>query len=157
MVVCARVPPSRGYKPPMRTALRIGLGVVVVLVVLALVIFSRGSYERIAVGAGSSGNDSAAAATCLSHPPRRDRRVIARCVRVHGILLYVRRGYDAESRVDEIHLLVSAHFHLYVVKLHMPFPAHLRVGHGLTAIGPLLETSPPRFGIHEVEAFSFTN
>ena len=89
--------------------------------------------------------------------PRRDRRVIARCVRVHGILLYVRRGYDAESRVDEIHLLVSAHFHLYVVKLHMPFPAHLRVGHGLTAIGPLLETSPPRFGIHEVEAFSFTH
>ena len=140
----------------MRTALRIGLGILVVLVVLVLAAFSRGSYERIAVG-GGSGSGSATAATCLSQKPRRDRRLIARCVRVHGILLYVRRAYDGEKRVSEIHLLVSAHFHLYVVKLHMPFPAHLRIGHGVTAVGPLLETSPARFGIHEVEAFSFTN
>ena len=135
-------------------ALRIGLGVAVVLALLVLAISSRGSYERIAIAPAGSG--SASATACLSQVPRRDRRLIARCVRVRGILLWVRRGYDLHGELDEIHLLVSAHFHLYVVKLHAPFPQRLRVGHQVTAIGPLLETQPSRLGIHEVEAFSFT-
>ena len=141
----------------MRLALRVGLAVLVILAALGLAVSSRGSYERISLAPSTQSQtaDAPARAACRSETPRRDRRLIERCVRVHGILLWVRRGYDAGGRLDEIHLLVSAHFHLYVVKLHAPFPARLQRGHSVTAAGPLLETEPTRFGIHEVEAFSF--
>jgi hypothetical protein len=71
-------------------------------------------------------------------------------------VLWIRRGYSDDGRLIEIHLLVSAGFHLYVIKLTPPLPAHLDLGHEVTAVGPLLETQPSRFGINEVEAFSFS-
>ena len=135
--------------------LRIAIGLVALVALFGVVLFARGSYERISLSR-VDGGISPAAAVCLSRKPRADRRLLVRCVRVRGTLLHVRRGYDAEStRLEEIHLLVSAHFHLYVVKLVAPFPKSLRLGHEVTAVGPLVETKPTHFGVHEVEAFSF--
>ena len=130
---------------------------IAVTVLSGVVLFSRGSYERISLSR-EHGALTPAGATCLARKPRDDRRLLERCVRIRGTLLYVRRTYDAEARrIHEIHLLVSAHFHLYVVKLLAPYPKHLHLGHEVTSVGPLLETQPSRFGIHEVEAFSFGN
>jgi hypothetical protein len=136
-------------------ALRIAAGLIAVTAMFGLVLFSRGSYQRISLNP-VDGAITPAGAICLSRKPRNDRRLVERCVRVRGTLLYVRRTYDAEAkRLHEIHLLVSAHFHLYVIKLRAPFPKHLHLGHEVTSVGPLLETQPSRFGIHEIEAFSF--
>ena len=139
-------------------AVRWGLGTLLALGVAALafavVLFAHGRYDRIPIGAAPSVEPLAA--VCLSHPPRDDRRLLARCFRISGTLLYVRRGYDDHARLDEIHLLVAAHFHLVVVKLVPPFPRTLTVGSQVTAVGPLLETHPSRLGIHEVQAFSFS-
>jgi hypothetical protein len=140
---------------PVKRGLVIAGGVVALLVLFVVVLFARGSFERISLSR-VNGRISPEAAVCLSRKPRNDRRLLERCVRVRGTLLHVRRAYDAErTRVKEIHLLVSAHFHLYVVKLVAPFPKSLRLGHDVRAVGPLVETQPTHFGIHEVEAFSF--
>jgi hypothetical protein len=140
---------------PVKRGLLIAAGVLALLALVVVVLSARGSFERISL-TPVNGRIAPAAAVCLSRMPRTDRRLLERCVRVRGTLLHVRRGYDAErTRVEEIHLLVSAHFHLYVVKLLAPFPKSLRLGHEVTAVGPLLETQPTHFGIHEVEAFAF--
>jgi hypothetical protein len=136
-------------------ALRIALGLVALLTLLAVVVFWRGSFERISLSplAGTASER----AVCLSRKPRADRQLLERCVRVRGTLLYVRRKLDAEAtHTEEIHLLIAAHFHLYVVKLLAPFPTSLRIGHEVTAVGPLVKPHPMHFGIHEVEAFSFS-
>jgi hypothetical protein len=137
-----------------KRALIVVLALLVLGAVVALAAFSRGRYDHIALGDRASAS-TRLASICRSRPPRPDRRLLVRCVRVSGTLLDVRRGYDDASRLDEIHLLVAAHFHLFVVKLLPPFPQHLRFGADITAVGPLLETKPSRFGIDEVEAFSF--
>ena len=140
----------------MRLAVRILIGGAVLVALGMVVIGARGSFQQIAVD-GRDGTASPARTVCMSMEPRPDRRLIARCVRVRGTILWVRRRYGGERHhITEIHLLVAAYFHLYVVKLHEPFPRHLRLGHGFTAVRPLLETNPSRFGIHEVEAFSFS-
>jgi hypothetical protein len=135
--------------------LRITAGLVVLVALVVVLVSSRGSFERIPVG-GAGGATSPDGAVCLSEKPRADRRLLERCVHVRGTLLWVRRGYSDDGRLIEIHLLVSAHFHLYVVKLIPPLAAHLHLGHEVTAVGPLLETEPSHFGINEVEAFSFS-
>ena len=138
-----------------KRALWIAAGLIAFAALLLVVLFSRGSYERISLSR-VDGAIPSAGTVCLSRKPRLDRRMLERCVRIRGTLLYVRRTYDAEAkRIHEIHLLVSAHFHLYVVKLIPPFPKHLHLGHEVTAVGPLLVPQPMHFGIHEVEAFSF--
>jgi hypothetical protein len=140
---------------PVKWGLRIAIGLVALVALFGGVLFARGSFERISLSR-VNGRISPAAVVCLSRTPRDDRRLLERCVRVRGTLLHVSRGYDAErTRLEEIHLLVSAHFHLYVVKLVAPFPTSLRLGHEVTVIGPLVETRPTHFGVHEVEAFSF--
>ena len=136
-------------------ALRIAIGLVALVTLLAVLTFSRGSFERLSLS--RLGGATSERAVCLSRKPRPDRRLLERCVRVRGTLLYVRRKYDAEAtRIEEIHLLIAAHFHLYVVKLLAPFPKSLDIGHEVTAVGPLVEPHPMHFGIHEVEAFSFS-
>jgi hypothetical protein len=136
-------------------ALRITAGLIVLLALVVVLVSSRGSYERIPVS-GANGATSPDGAVCLSEKPRADRHLLVRCVHVRGTLLWVRRGYSDDGRLIEIHLLVSAHFQLYVVKLVPPLPAHLRLGNQVNAVGPLLETEPSHFGINEVEAFSFS-
>ena len=123
----------------------------------AAVLSSRGSFQRVSAP-GQDATISAAALwrTCLSRQPRRDRTLVDRCVRVRGTLLHVWQKHDDEGTLQEVHLLLAAHFRLYVVKVLPPFPAKLSIGHQVTAVGPLLHPHPEHFGIHEVEAFSLS-
>jgi hypothetical protein len=73
---------------------------------------------------------------------------------VQGRLLHVWQKHDAPGQLEEVHLLVVAHFRLYLVKLLPPFPASLSLGDEVTAVGPLVRPHPEHVGIHEVEAFS---
>jgi hypothetical protein len=81
---------------------------------------------------------------CDAHRARADRTRIARCARVRGRVLWVRR------RVGEVHLAVIARLHLFVVKL-APGAAPPGVGSTLTATGPLVRASN---GMREVQAFA---
>jgi hypothetical protein len=123
-------------------------------VVAAVVLSSRGSYERVSPPqAGAATSQTALWHVCLSREPRPDRTLLDRCVRVRGTLLHVWRQHDAEGALQDVHLLLAAHFHLYLVKVHPPVAARLSLGHEITAVGPLLRPHPEYLGIHEVEAF----
>jgi hypothetical protein len=84
---------------------------------------------------------------CDGRAARPDRTLLARCARVHGRVLWVRR------RPGEVHLALIARLHLFVVKLApgMPSPG---VGSGLTATGPLVRA---RNGLREVQAFAVSS
>ena len=81
---------------------------------------------------------------CDEHHAREDRVRLARCARVHGRVLWVRRN------AGEVHLMLIARLHLFVVKL-APGTAAPGVGSALTATGPLLRASN---GMREVQAFA---
>lgn len=141
----------------MKWAYRVLLVLCGAAVVGAIVLSSRGSFVR--VSAPDRNSTSSAAVlwrVCLSRQPRSDRTLLDRCVRVRGRLLHVWQNRDARGRLEEIHLLLVAHFHLYIVKALPPFPASLPLAHEVTAVGPLLRPHPEHFGIHEVEAFSLS-
>src|SRR5579862_965296 len=147
-------------EPPMKWAYRalLALGVVcVVCLAGAIAVSSRGSFERVAPPVRDALNSSSTLwHVCLSREPRKDRTLINRCVRVRGTLLHVWRKHDAQGALSEVHLLLAAHFHLYVVKVLPPFPSRLGVGHQVTVVGPLVHPHPEYLNIHEVEAFSLT-
>ena len=140
----------------MKWALRILAVRCVVGVVGAVVLSARGSFERVNAPRRELTSSAALWRVCLSRPPRPDRTLLERCVRLRGTLLHVWRKDDAQGTPEDVHLLLVAHFHLYVVKVHPPFPTNLRLGHEVTAVGPLLRPQPEHLGIHEVEAFSLT-
>jgi|tagenome__1003787_1003787.scaffolds.fasta_scaffold20759905_3 hypothetical protein len=137
-------------------AMRRGLLIVGALVLL----FALGALA--AAARGSRGAVDLAHASpqmkriCLSQLPRTDRELIDRCFRVHGTLLHVWRERDEGGRVADMHFLVVARLHLYVVKVHEPFPANPRVGHTILVIGPLVRPHPEHLGIHEIDAFSLS-
>ncbi len=123
----------------------------------AAVLSSRGSFQRVSAPGGDATTSAAVLwRTCLSRQPRQDRILVDRCVRVRGTLLHVWQKHDDEGTLQEVHLLLAAHFRLYVVKVLPPFPAKLSIGHEVTAVGPLLHPHPEHLGIHEVEAFSLS-
>jgi hypothetical protein len=84
---------------------------------------------------------------CDGRAARPDRVLLARCARVHGRVLWVRR------RPREVHLALIARLHVFVVKLApgMPSPG---VGAALTATGPLVRA---RNGFREVQAFAVSS
>lgn len=126
-------------------------------VVGAAYLSSRGSFERVvAPRRGAITSAAALWRVCLSREPRPDRTLLDRCVRVQGTLLHVWQKHDAQGTLQDVHLLLAAHFRLYVVKVLPPFPANLPLGHEVTAVGPLLHPHPEYLGIHEVEAFSLS-
>lgn len=134
--------------------LRAILAVVLVVVVIIVVAWSRGSVAVIDVAARPASADVALTRRiCLAGEPRRDRELLERCVRLRGELLWIRRERDDAGAVNDVHLLVAAHFHLYIVKVHPPFEQDLRRGRSLTAVGALVKPHPSRFGIEEVDAF----
>ena len=141
----------------MRWALRVLLVLCGAGVVAAAVFSSRGSFERVSAPRRDATTSAPALwRVCLSREPRPDRTLLDRCVRVRGTLLHVWQKHDARGAPSEVHLLLAAHFHLYVVKTAPPFPASLSLGDEVTAVGPLLRPHPEYLGIHEVEAFSLS-
>jgi hypothetical protein len=140
----------------MRLALRI-VGVVAVVVALALAVVGwRGSYRVVPVSAkdgSTSSQDAALRRLCRSGKPRSDRTLLQPCVRVRGELLHIWRRYDSSKRLRDLHLLILAHYRLYVVKVHPPFRTRFALGRELTAVGALVVPHPSYLGIHEVDSF----
>jgi hypothetical protein len=92
-----------------------------------------------------AGGDLGWARWCTRGQVRLDRRRIAYCARVDGLVLATSRGPDP----GEIHLAVVGGFHLTIVRL----PNRSRdpgIGARVTAVGPLLRA---RDGQREVQAF----
>jgi hypothetical protein len=138
-----------------RLAWRIALATAALVIVACVLFTARGSRETIDLSAPGS-RTAGPGAVCLSRKPRRDRKLLERCVRVRGYLLHVWREYDRHRQLDDVHLLISSRFRLYVVKVYPPFPRRLRFARELTAVGPLVQPHPEHLGIHEVEAFSLS-
>jgi hypothetical protein len=84
---------------------------------------------------------------CDGRAARPDRTLLARCARVHGRVLWVRR------RPGEVHLALIAQLHVFVVKL-APGMQSPGVGTALTATGPLVRASN---GFREVQAFAVSS
>jgi hypothetical protein len=137
----------------MRLALRIALATAALLVVGGVIFTGLGSRQTIDLSARES-RTAGPGAVCLSRKPRRDRKLLERCVRIRGRLLHVWREYDRRKQLDDVHLLISSRFRLYVVKVYPPFPRRFRFGRALTAVGPLVQPHPEHLDIHEVEGFS---
>jgi hypothetical protein len=123
--------------------------VTAIVVVAVLALAARGSRGPIDLRSASPSERR----ICLSQEPRGDRELLDRCFRVRGTLLHVWRERDGEGRLVDLHLLVVARLHLYVVKVHEPFPARTRLGHEVLVIGPLVRPHPEHLGIHEIEGF----
>jgi hypothetical protein len=114
---------------------------------------SRGSFEVVVMsGPPSSSELARTRLICLSRAPRHDRKLLERCTRLRGRIVWIRHVQEPDGGAD-VHFLVLAHFHLYIVKVHPPYPRDLSRGRPVTAIGPLVEPHPSRLGIDEVEAF----
>lgn len=83
-------------------------------------------------------------ARCAEHEPRPDRLLLARCARVTGRVLVVRR------EPGETHLLVTSRLHLFVVKLEGAVRAP-GLGSYATFEGGLVRASN---GWREIDAWS---
>lgn len=86
-------------------------------------------------------------ARCAQHEPRPDRLLLARCARVTGRVLTVRREGTGTAR--DTHLLVTSRLHLFVVKLEGAERAP-GVGSYATFEGALVRASN---GLREVDAW----
>ena len=121
-----------------RVEVGLALAVTVLIAVGASVAFSGSvAIQREARGAAWT-------RTCDGRPARPDRVRLAQCARVHGRVLWVRRG------AGEVHLALVARLHLFVIKLR-PGGVAPHIGSTLTAIGPLVRA---RNGMREVQAFA---
>lgn len=111
------------------------------LVVAAAAIPGSIALDNRAEPAGSWG------ATCRGRTPRHDRPLLSRCARVSGRVAAIRHDDD-----DDVHLIVLARLHVFVVKLEQS-SAVPRWGSTITAIGPLVRA---RGGLREVQAWRVT-
>jgi hypothetical protein len=117
------------------------------LAVLAVVVLVAGRGGVTTAGAEERPDWSA---PCWTQAPRGDRRLLARCARLSGRVLWVRRqGLGPASKAQ---LIVVARFKPYVVKI-APVATGRRlpaIGHRLTVVGPLVAS---RAGLPEVQDF----
>lgn len=114
-----------------------------ILLVGVVALAAQGSFQIVA----RRGAVSAPSWTrwCVAGQVRADRRRLAFCARVSGVVLAATHGPAA----GESHVAVVGAFHLFVVRL--PDDAAVPgVGSRITAIGPLLRA---RDGEREVQAF----
>ena len=133
------------------TRWRLTLGVV--LAALALGVASLGwpggveSYDE--TGRHASAGPAWTAA-CWLHEPRKDRTLLARCAKLRGRVVYVKRERE-NGRLRETHLAVLAHYRIVLVKVWRPHSVDIpAVGTMITAIGPLVRA---RNGMREIQAW----
>jgi hypothetical protein len=119
----------------------------VLLLVLVVVLIAPGSLRSYS---GARASAPRWAAPCWKAPPRSDRQLLARCARLTGRVLWVRRqGYGAESKAE---LLLGSHFGMVLAKI-APYTRDNvpGVGRYVTIVGPLVKS---RMGLREVQTFA---
>lgn len=122
-------------------------GPAVLLLVLVVVLVAPGSLQSYS---GARPSAPAWATPCWKAPPRTDRLLLARCARLTGRVLWVRRqGYGAESKAE---LLLGSHFGAVLAKI-APYTRDNvpGVGRYVTIVGPLVKS---RMGLREVQLFA---
>ena len=130
----------------MRRALKVAAAVVASVAVAAAGLSAPGTKRTY------DGPRSAAPAwadSCFDRAPRPERKLLHRCARVRGRVVYVQRREN-----DELHVAVVSRWRLLIVKLdqHADPPS---VGSMATFVGPLVRTHYRFVPLDEVEAFSF--
>jgi hypothetical protein len=91
------------------------------------------------------------ASPCRGQTPRRDRRLLARCSRASGLVVWVRRKGPAAAPT-EVHFAMLAGFHPLLVKLDDPRVQQAPgLGHRVTIVGALVRASN---GMREIQAWS---
>jgi hypothetical protein len=86
---------------------------------------------------------------CWKEEPRRDRRLLARCARVSGRVLWVRKqGFGASSKAE---MVLSSGFGLVLSKM-TPYDGRRvpAIGHYVHIVGPLVKS---KTGLREVQFF----
>ena len=87
---------------------------------------------------------------CGSNPPRADRRLLERCVRVKGRVLWIRR--EGPNPRDKAHVLIASGARLVLAR-YQPVGRHGLPGIGsfVTIVGPLVRS---RTALDEVQVFA---
>lgn len=119
----------------------------VLLAVLAVVLVAPGSLQSYS---GARASAPGWTEPCWKASPRSDRRLLARCARLTGRVLWVRRqGYGPSSKAE---LLLGSHFGVVLAKV-APYTRDNvpGVGRYVTIVGPLVRS---RMGLREVQLFA---
>ena len=123
------------------------LGAAAAVVALGVAATAPGGVDRYD---GDKKGAPAWTASCWKEEPRRDRRLLSRCARVSGRVLWVRRqGFDRNSKAE---MVIASGFGVVMSKM-TPYigrqvPA---VGHFVHIVGPLVKS---RTGLREVQFFA---
>lgn len=86
------------------------------------------------------------AATCLRAEPRKDRKLLYRCARVEGRVIW--RKTKGRVGQHEVHLLLVARFDLLLAKLPASTRSPPSIADDVTVTGPLVRS---RNGLKEVQ------
>jgi hypothetical protein len=87
---------------------------------------------------------------CWKEEPRQDRRLLSRCARVSGRVLWVRKqGFGASSKAE---MVLSSGFGLVLSKMTPYDGRHVpAIGHYVHIVGPLVKS---KTGLREVQFFA---
>jgi hypothetical protein len=126
---------------------------VVVVVLVALVVGAQGQVDTYGSADSTvrvvSSSAPGWAAPCLRTIPRDDRRLLKRCARVKGRVLWVKTRQEAGGRT-KVHALVVARFQLFLAKFP-PNASGPRMAGSVTVIGPMVRA---RNGLKEIQVMA---
>jgi hypothetical protein len=122
-------------------------GTVVAVVVVLVALLLPGGVQSYT---GSKAGAPSWAKPCWTAQPRQDRRLLARCARLRGRVLWVRRqGIGPESKAE---MVLAAHFGVVLAKMKPYTDRHVPgIGQYVTIVGPLVRS---KTGLREVQFFA---
>ena len=123
------------------------LAAAVIAVAVLVLVWAPGGTERYE---GQAADRPAWAAACLERAPRQDRKLLARCARVTGRVLWVRRaGLGPTSKA---HIVLASGFGVVLAKMS-PYTGRTvpAIGDYITVVGPLVRS---RAGVTEIQFFA---
>lgn len=116
---------------------------------VAAAIFVPGGRDVKPAGASAAAGPAWTKA-CWSSPPRNDRRLLERCVRVTGRVLWIRR--EGPDPGDKAHVMMASGLRLVLARYDQAGIHRLPgIGHSATITGPLVRS---RSGLDEVQVFA---
>ena len=118
-----------------------------VLVAALLLVLAPGGTDRYA---GATSDAPAWTAPCRERAPRTDRVLLARCAKVTGRVVWVRR--EGLGPASKAHVVLASGFGLVLAKMTPYTGRHVpAIGNYVTIVGPLVRS---RSGLTEVQFFA---
>lgn len=130
-----------------RTRLLVIIGPAVVLVAGVIALIAPGGLQSYT---GAKAGAPAWTAPCWQAAPRSDRRLLDRCSRLTGRVLWVRRqGFGAGSKAE---LILGSGFGVTLAKMAPYTDRHVPgIGQYVTIVGPVVQS---RAGLREIQFFA---